>query len=219
MHRQHMLLGHVAEERQLLAHRVLEWLLAAARQHVGIDAQRAERLHTVLAWLCLLLAHHAQNWHQAHMHEKHVLGADAELELPQRLDKRHALNVAHGSSELDDTHVWDAVLTVDRGVGHARDPLLDGVRDVGDNLHRLAQVIAAPFALDHVLVDLSRRDVVVLGKRDVQEPFVVAKVKVCLAAVIQHKHLAVLERRHRAGVHVEVWVDFDAGDAEAAVLE
>eukprot|EP00955_Chlamydomonas_euryale_P037681 350849-Chlamydomonas_euryale.AAC.1 len=29
---------------QLLAHRVLEWLLAAARQHVGIDAQRAERL-------------------------------------------------------------------------------------------------------------------------------------------------------------------------------
>eukprot|EP00955_Chlamydomonas_euryale_P040048 351582-Chlamydomonas_euryale.AAC.3 len=38
------------------------------------------------------------------------------------------------------------------------------------HLHRLAQVIAAPFALDHVLVDLSRRDVVVLGKRDVQEP-------------------------------------------------
>jgi hypothetical protein len=40
-----------------------------------------------------------------------------------------------------------------------------------------------------------------------------------LAAVVQHEHLPVLKGRHRPGVDVEVGVDFDAGDAQAALLE
>ena len=48
------------------------------------------------------------------------------------------------------------------------------------------------------------------------EALVVPKVEVGFSAVFGHKHFAVLERRHRAGVDVDVGVEFDEGDFEAA---
>jgi len=44
----------------------------------------------------------------------------------------------------------------------------------------------------------------------------VAEVQVRLGAVLRHEDLAVLVRRHRARVHVEVGVCLDVDDAEAA---
>ena len=83
------------------------------------------------------------------------------------------------------------------------------------------------------LVDLASGEVVVPSERDIQEALVVAQVQVhlsvraaqafstwcsdkeapqlCwqgkhLAAVVQHKHLSVLEGRHGARISIEVWV-------------
>ena len=36
--------------------------------------------------------------------------------------------------------------------------------------------------------------------------------------VVQHIHLAMLERRHRAGIDIEVWVEFLQQHFEAAVF-
>ena len=160
------------------------------------------------------------------------------------------------------------------------------------HLHRLAQVVAAPLALNDRLVNLASGQVIVARQVDVQEALVVAQVQIglrqgggaapgavrlgkqratavlllaafhtstlymhdgcmtaycrplrlnCLpgmqrwpsawwnrlkcgtagipmaaqpphlAAVVQHKHLAVLKRRHGAGVHIEVRVDLQQG--------
>jgi hypothetical protein len=43
--------------------------------------------------------------------------------------------------------------------------------------------------------------------------------KVGLGAVVGNEHLAVLERRHRARVDVDVRVELDQGDFEAPRLE
>src|SRR5262249_36344176 len=51
------------------------------------------------------------------------------------------------------------------------------------------------------------------------EALVVAEVEVGLRAVLGHEHLAVLERRHRAGIDVDVRVQLDVGDADAARFE
>ena len=51
------------------------------------------------------------------------------------------------------------------------------------------------------------------------EALVVAEVEVGLGAVVGDEHLAVLERRHRARIDVEVRIQLDEGDLEAARFE
>ena len=50
----------------------------------------------------------------------------------------------------------------------------------------------------------------------VGEALVVAEVEVGLGAVVGDEHFAVLERRHRAGIDVDVRVELEVGDADAA---
>jgi hypothetical protein len=47
----------------------------------------------------------------------------------------------------------------------------------------------------------------------------VAEVEIGLGAVVGHEHLAVLERRHRARVHVDVGVELLHRDAQPALHE
>jgi hypothetical protein len=53
----------------------------------------------------------------------------------------------------------------------------------------------------------------------VREALVVAEVEVGLGTVVEHEHLAVLERVHRAGIDVDVRVELLQRDAETAGLE
>jgi hypothetical protein len=69
----------------------------------------------------------------------------------------------------------------------------------------------------HTRKNPSRGDVVLLGEGAVDEALVVAQVEVGLRAVVGHEYLAVLERRHGAGVHVDVGVELLHGDAQPAL--
>mmetsp|Transcript_25504 Transcript_25504/g.55480 ORF Transcript_25504/g.55480 Transcript_25504/m.55480 type:complete len:209 (-) Transcript_25504:164-790(-) len=173
----------------------------------------------MLGGLGLLLTHHADHRHQAHMHKAHVGGSNSELELAQGLDERHGLDISHSASQLDHTHIRHTLLAINRGVGHALDPVLACVSDVRDHLHCLAQVVTTALALDHRLIQFPSGDVVVLSQRNIQEPLVVAQVKVSLSTIVEHKDLAVLKRRHSAGINVQVRVNFDGCHSEAAVLQ
>jgi hypothetical protein len=134
------------------------------------------------------------------VHVTEVLPLHLELELPEGLHEGHALDVPDGAAQLDDADLGLLPRGQHGEPGHPLDPLLDGVSDVGDHLHRLAQVVPAPLLADDVLVDLAGGDVVVPRQRHVEEPLVVAEVEVHLAAVIQDVDLAVLVGREGAGI-------------------
>ena len=138
---------------------------------------------------------------------------DVLAHLADRLEERQALDVADRAADLDDHHVRVAV------AGHARDPLLDLVGDVRDDLDRAAEVVAAALLGDDRLVDAAGRDVGALGQVLVDEPLVVAQVEVGLGAVVGDEHLAVLVRRHGPGVDVDVRVELEDGDLETPRLE
>lgn len=149
------------------------------------------------------------------------------------LDERHALDVSNGASQLNDAHIGLLACIVDRYAGDALDPFLDGVGDVGHDLHGFAQVVALAFPLDNVRVDLAGGDVVLARQGDVEVALVVAQVEVDFAAVGEDEDFAVpgiplsacgLQQRrgwqrggvlpgvHGARVDIEIGVDLDARD-------
>ncbi|KAF1061152.1 MAG: hypothetical protein GAK39_05880 [Variovorax sp.] len=215
-HRDHAPFGHVREQRDLGALVVRDRAVGAAQQGVGLDADFAQLLRRVLRGLGLELAGGGDPGHVAQVHEGRVVRAHAQAHLAHGLEEGQRLDVAHGAADLDDGHV-DLVRGTDAGA--ALDVFLDLVGDVRDHLHRLAEVVAAAFLLEHGLVDLAGREVVGLAHARRDEALVVAEVEVGFRTVVGDEHLAVLERRHRAGVDVDVGIELDEGDFEAARFE
>ncbi len=76
------------------------------------------------------------------MHERAVLAADLVPQLAHGLEERQRLDVADRAADLDDHQVGGL------GLRERPDPLLDLVGDVRDDLHGLAQVVAAPLLRD-----------------------------------------------------------------------
>ncbi len=121
------------------------------------------------------------------------------LELTDRFEERQAFDVADGAADLDQHEIIFVV---------AREhEFLDRVGDVRDDLDGRAEIIAAAFLGDDVLIDAPGGDVVGLGGRTPGEALVMAEIEIGLGAVIGHEHFAVLIRRHRSGIEVEIGVE------------
>src|SRR4029079_3588525 len=96
---------------------------------------------------------------------------------------------------------------------------LDRIRDMRDDLDRRAEIIAAPLPRENLLVDTPGRDVVLLGRRPPGEALVVAEVEIGLRAIVGHEHFAVLIRRHRARIDVEIRIELPDPHLVAARLQ
>ena len=142
-----------------------------------------------------------------------VLDAGLAPELPDRLEERQRLDVADGPADLGD-HDVDRL-----GLGDPLDPRLDLVRDVRDHLHGRAEELALALLAEHGVPDPAGGVRRVAREVLVDEALVVADVEVGLGAVLGDEHLAVLERRHRAGIDVQVRVELLRLHGEAARLQ
>ena len=167
----------------------------------------------MLRGLGLQLAGGADERSQGDVHEGHVLLAHLVAELADGLQERQALDVPDRAADLHDGDVG----LLHGGVG--ADAFLDLVRDVRDDLHGLSEVVPAPLLGDDALIHGAGGDVGPAVQVLVGEALVVAEVEVGLGAVIEHEHLAVLERVHRTRVDVDVRVELLVGHVEAAGLE
>ena len=205
--------GDVAEARDLGADGGVDLVVGAADDEVGLEAEGAQLAHAVLRGLGLHLVRGGDVGHQAHVDEDAVVAALLVSELTDGLHEGLALDVADGAAELGDHHVGARLLL------DAAEALLDGVRHVRDDLNGTAEEVAGALAGDEVLVDGSRGEVGRTREVLVDEALVVAEVEVGLVAVLGDEDLAVLERAHRARVHVEVGVGLLHHDAVAAGLE
>src|ERR1051325_3023362 len=206
----HRVVLHVAEERDLLLHVLRDGVLGTAEEDVRLDADLAQFLHGVLRRLRLQLLARLDVGDEREVDVDRVAAADFEAELAEGFQEGERLDVAHRAADLDDDdgHAF-------RDVANA---LLDLVRDVGDDLHRLAEVVAAALFLDDAEVDPAGGEVVLARGAHGGEALVVAEVEVGLGAVVRDEDFAVLDRRHRAEVNVDVGIELLDGDSEAARL-
>ena len=128
--------------------------------------------------------------HVRDMNLHKVVLARTPPQLAHSLDKRHALDIAHSTTQLNYTDVRLLARVVDRNASDPLDPVLDRICDVGDDLHCFTQVVALALALDDVLVDFARGDVVVAGQSDVEVALVVAEIEVDFTAVGEDEDFA-----------------------------
>ena len=151
--------------------------------------------------------------HIGEVHEGGVVGSHAQAQLTHRFQEGQGLDVAHGAADFHDRHIHRV------GRAHASaalDELLDFVGHVRNDLYGFAQVVPPPFLFQYRLVDLPGGEVVGFLHPGGDEALVVAQVQVGFGTIVGHEHFAVLERAHGARVHVEVGVQLDQGDFEAA---
>src|SRR5579859_994 len=207
----HPLLADVAEQRDLLALAQRDLAVAAAQQHVRLDAEAEQFLDRMLGRLGLEFARGRDIGHEGQVHEHRAFLAEFVRQLANRLEERQALDVADRAADL----AQDEILVRDVGL----DEFLDGVDDVRNDLHRGAQILAAALAPDHGRIDPAGRDAVAAPGRDAGVALVMAEIEIGLCTVVGDEDLAVLIRAHRARIDIDIGIELAQADLEAARLQ
>ena len=139
----------VAEQGNLVDDILRRAEVGAADNDVRLDADGSQLLDRVLGGLALefVRARNADN--QGDVDEHAVFAANLVGILTQGLEEGLRLDVAHRAAHLGDDHV--RALTAD-----AADALHNLPGDVGDDLHRAAQIVAAALAGNDAVIDFTR---------------------------------------------------------------
>ena len=208
----HALLRHIAEQGDLAAHILRNGHIGAAYQNIRLDAQGQQLLDGVLGGLAFQLAAAGDLDDQGHMDVHHVFPAFLHRHLTDGLQKRLALDIAHGAADLADQHVHILLL-------HGIDMAFDLVGDVRDDLDSAPQKRALPLPVQQIPIDPSRGDGAAARQALIHKPLIVAQIQVGLRPVIGDEYLAVLIGAHGAGVHIEIGVEFLVAHPQSPLLE
>src|SRR5215469_1727771 len=203
---------HVAHEADLAFEPVADGPIRAADDRVWLDADAAQGRHRVLRGLGLQLTGWTDVGQQRDMQEETAVAAYLVPDLPDGLEERLRLDVANSAPDLRDDHVG-------LRSPHGPDAGLDLVGDMRDDLDGVPEVVATALLGDDARVNLARGHVRRSGQPDVEEALVVPDIQVRLGPVVGDEDLAVLERIHGAGIHVEVRVELLHAHPQAAQLQ
>ena len=97
--------------------------------------------------------------------------------------------------------------------------MFDLIGDVRDDLYGLAQIIAAPLFLNHVLIDPSGGDIIGLVRLDIQEPLVMPQIQICFVPIDGYITLPVLVRIECARIYVDIRIQLLNGYPKTAGLQ
>ena len=211
-----MIHRHVAKECDLGTFTFGNFAFGTAQKNVRIDTLFAQLLHGVLCGLGLQFAGSRHPGAQRQVNEAGVVTPHAETHLANGFDEGQGFNIAHGAADFHHSHI---AVSVARILGTAHDIFLNFVGDMRNHLNRLAEVLAAAFLFKNALINLPGREVVITAHLRGDETFVMPQIKVGLRAVFRHEHFAVLERTHRARIHVDIGIELDHRHLKSAGLK
>src|SRR5712671_99209 len=203
--------GYVAEEGDFLFQVGGDVTVAAAQQNVRLDTDAEHFFYAVLGGLGFQFACGSDEGYQCDVDEERVFCAEFEAHLANGFEEGKGLDVADGAADFDDYYV--------NGFGNFPNGGFDFVGDVWNDLHGLAEKIAAALFGEDGFVDAAGGPVIIAGKLGVGEALIVAEVEVGLCAVFGDEDFAVLKRAHGAGIDVKVRIALLKGDFETATFE
>ena len=197
---------HPTEPSDLPLHLLADGAVTAADQHIRLDADGAQFLHRMLGGLGLEFARGADEGQQCDVDIRQIVPSNVSTEFADGFQEGQRFDVTDGAADFCDHHIGVAV------GGNAVDAFADLTGDVGNHLHRAAVVVTPPFLVDHRLVDRAGGHAVQARHGCVREALVVAQIQIGFGTVLGDEHLPVLNRAHRAGIHVEVRIQLQDRD-------
>jgi len=99
------------------------------------------------------------------------------------------------------------------------DIILYFVGNVRNNLHSLAQIIAASFFGNDGIINLSGGEIVSLSHAGGTESFIMSQVEIRFRAVVGHENFTMLKRTHCAGIDINVRIQFLIADFQTAAFQ
>ena len=186
-------------------------LIGTTQQDIRLNADGAQFLDRVLRRFGLDLSGCLDERHQGEVHEQGIVVPEFHAHLPDRFQEGQRLDITHRAANLDQCDIGISGTLMDRP--------LDLVGDVRNHLHRSAQIVAATLLANHVLVDLTRSEVVAAGHPDANETLVVPQIEVGLRPIGCDEHLTMLKRAHRTRIHIDIGIQLEQRHFEAAGLQ
>ena len=138
-------------------------MLGAQHQNIGLQTVLEQGFDRMLSRLGLQLAGSGQVRNERQMNQRRIAGSELVTQLTHRFDEGQRLDVAHRSADLGDNHI--VLLALRQQLNAA----LDFVRDMRNDLHGLAQVLALALLVDHALINLTSGHVVGMAGRNRSE--------------------------------------------------
>ena len=191
--------------------RLGKWVFAAAEEYVRLDAERCQLLDTMLGRLGFQFPSRGNIGHQCDMDEHRLVTPEIVAHLSDRFDKGQRLDITHGPANFAQDEI--------KAVNVGQREFLDRVGDVRNDLHRRAEIISAPLLRDNALIDATRGDIVRLFRGNAGKAFIMAEIQIGLRPIVGHIDFAVLIRRHRSGIDVQIGIKFANTDSVAARLK
>ena len=204
----------ITEHRDLAAIFLIKVGLGAANDDVRLNADLAQLGDRLLGRLGLRLTRRLDVRQQRDMDETDIFLTNLERVLPECFEEKQSLHVAHGAADFSDEHIDIRIFFRD-----FVDARLDLIGHMRNELHRLAQILAAPLFADYRVEDLTRGKVVHPRQHAGGEALVVTKVEVGFCTIVEHIDLTMLVRRHGAWIDIEIGIEFLHQHLEPAVFE
>ena len=145
------------------------------------------------------------------MHGQGKFAAKIVAQLANGFDERQRFDVTDRSANFAQNEI--------KALGIRLGEFLDSIRYMRDDLNRRAEIIPATFLLNDRLIDAPRRYVVGLPRGNARKAFIMSKVEVGFRPVIGHIDFAMLIRRHRARINIEIRIELPDSNAISARLQ
>ena len=84
------------------------------------------------------------------------------------------------------------------------DKFLDFVGNVGNDLDRLAKILATALFTNHRFINLTGSEIIDLLHASGNKTLVMTQIEIGLRAIVGDKYLTMLKRTHRSGINVDV---------------
>ena len=122
------------------------------------------------------------------------------LKLSHSLEEREGLNVSHHSTNFCENKIVIFFLTKEFYIP------FDLVRDMGDYLNGLTQIVTSTLLTDYILIDTPRGYVIGTRGRHVQESLVMPQVQIGLMPIVGHIALPVLVGIECTRVYIDIGI-------------
>ena len=148
----HRTLFHITEQSDFAAFFFGQNAIHTTNQYIRLNTDFAQLFHRMLGRLGFDFARRRDIRHIAQMHKQGIAAAELAAHLADGFQKRQRFDVAHGAADFHNGHIVACRAFVNFA--------LDFVGNMRNHLHGAAQVVAAAFFGNHLLIHLAGAEAV-----------------------------------------------------------